>query len=120
MGVNGASSSRGRSRSSSSYDSGYSPPPPPALPNPKPDNFKFVQVQEVKNHIVVKVNYPDANNYEGNKVMLYRNAKLIDLVNQKTLDPHFSNSKKMLSPFARFEPTEDGWKAAITLAGALV
>ena len=59
------------------------------------------------------VKYPDCNNYESNKILVFNHpGKPIDFKGLLELDPHFCDSKKHLSPFARFEPTEKGWGAA--------
>ena len=59
---------------------------------------------------MIEVNYPDCTNYEGRKILIFKGCSYHDIVAQKELDPHFSDSKK-LSPFMRIEPTEKGWAA---------
>jgi len=86
-------------------------------PNPNPKNFEILETQSFGAWTVAKVKYPDATNYEGTKILVYR-ATLNKLASQKELDPHFCE-KGHLSPFARFEPTEAGWKVAIALAQKL-
>lgn len=89
------------------------------LPNPDPRNFRIIQTEQIGPWCVAKVVYPDCRNYEGQKIMLYRAlAKAIERRTQ--LDPHFCDNRKCLSPFARFEPTERGWNAAVTMAHALL
>jgi hypothetical protein len=88
-------------------------------PNPDPHNYKFVRVEEADGFLLVQLNYPDCTNYEGNKILLFRGVKLIDLVNQKYIDPHFFQAKDIASPIARFVPTEEGWKMGLTLITAL-
>ncbi|AXQ68414.1 hypothetical protein HOT99_gp203 [Caulobacter phage CcrBL10] len=39
--------------------------------------------------------------------------------NKGWLDPHFTDDRKVISPVARFEPTERGWIMALACAGAL-
>jgi hypothetical protein len=56
--------------------------------------------------------YPDCTNYEGNKILVFRGVTLIDLVNQRQIDPHFFKDAKVKSPIARFEPTPQGWTMA--------
>ena len=82
-------------------------------PNPNPSNFKIKKVEEDRGYLVVFINYPDCTNYEGNKILVYAGLTLKELVNQKMIDPHFSNNKKYPSPIARFEPTHDGWVLAL-------
>jgi hypothetical protein len=67
-------------------------------------------------YFLVDITYPDCTNYEGRKIMLYKNVREDDLRKQKTLDPHFSSNKRFHSPIAIFEPTEEGWEMGKTLA----
>lgn len=86
------------------------------LPNPDPRNFKIVRSFSVDRNVILWVTYPDCTNYEGNKILFFHNCFVIEIENQKILDPHFSENPDYISPFARFEPTEAGWHAAIKLA----
>lgn len=89
---------------------GGDPSPPPG--NAVPSRFKILEnYSRGDTHIAVMVNYPDARNYEGTKILVYRNINIYRILNAGTLDPHFSDDGS-LSPFARFEPTVDGWAAA--------
>jgi hypothetical protein len=84
----------------------------PRKPFPKFGKFKIERVYENQNGwLVAQVTYPDAG---GRKIMLY-NATYAELYAAKFLDPHFCDDKSHLSPFARFEPTDDGWTAAVQL-----
>lgn len=88
--------------------------------NPDPNNWKILQAKEVGKFLILKMEYPNCTNYEGKKILLFEDITLIDLVNQKQIDPHFfpANSK-FKSPIARFEPTSKGWYMAEILAGRL-
>lgn len=83
------------------------------LPNPDPNNYKILRSLSGVNWLLLEVQYPDCTNYEGKKILLFRNTTLEKIKAQKTLDPHFSNNKNYISPFARFEPTKEGWKIAV-------
>lgn len=89
--------------------------------NPDPNNWKILQAKEVGKFLILMMEYPNCTNYEGKKILLFEDITLIDLVNQKQIDPHFfpanSNFK---SPIARFEPTTRGWYMAEILAGRLL
>ncbi len=87
--------------------------------NPNPQNFVFGRVQVVGAHIVAELVYPDCTNYEGRKVLVYQGVNLRYLMAQQSLDPHFCNDKGHVHPFARFEPTEAGWVAAVRCAEGL-
>jgi len=87
--------------------------------NPDAAEWKIVNHQQVGDHLVVKINYPRCTAFNGDKVCVYKNMIIQDLVCWKILDPHFSQNEKYPSPFARFEPTTDGWIAAVETAEGL-
>ena len=86
------------------------------LPMPDPSNYVIVKHKEINNHLVLKVKYPDCTNYEGEKILVFKNCTLEKLQEQEHIDPHFSESKRFYSPFARLEPTESGWNIACGIA----
>lgn len=106
--------------SSSSYDStptcNCTCKSTPKLPNPDPRNYKVKKSLKVGKFLVVMVHYPDCTNYEGLKIMLYKDVSVEELIDQKTLDHHFAENKKFHSPIARFEPTREGWLMAVWFA----
>ena len=81
--------------------------------NPQPNNYKIVKAEEINNYLVVMINYPNCTNYEGNKILVYKDINLLTLINQKLIDPHFSVDVGYQSPIARFVPTNEGWNMAI-------
>lgn len=84
------------------------------FPNPVPSNFKVVEMQTLGNWVIVKVNYPDCKNYEGDKILVFDNYGTYEqCVDDKYMDPHFGGDST--SPVARFEPTKRGWNMAINL-----
>lgn len=85
---------------------------------PNPKRFLINKVEQIGPWVVASVYYPEATNYEGNKVMVYMCSEQ-KLREQLILDPHFCQNKKHPTPFVRFEPTEQGWNAAIKLATCL-
>ena len=109
--------------SSSCYDKVvYVQTPAPSGPvegNPNPANFKVTKAEQVGKHVLMEVLYPDCKNYEGRKILVYKGTTLHKLFKQSTLDPHFSNNKKFLSPFARFEPSDEGWYHAKKLCESM-
>lgn len=105
MGVSGISCSH------SSYDS-----PPPKLPNPDPSNFRLQMHATYGEYLVMQINYPDCTNYEGDKILVFKGVTVSDLLEQGSIDPHFSNNPARHSPVARFAPTKLGWLMAKALA----
>lgn len=87
---------------------------PPAVPRGAPDPRKFeIDVMHAVDHwLAVKVHYPDAGNYEGTKVLVFRGVTEATLQSLKFLDPHFCE-KAHISPVARFVPTREGWRMAL-------
>jgi hypothetical protein len=105
-------------RSPNEYHPGVATPEPPnpEPPNPDPTNFRILQAEQQGEFLLLKVHYPDCTNYEGNKVLLFKGVTLLDVVNQKVIDPHFNESGKGRHyPVARFAPTEQGWEMALKL-----
>lgn len=88
-------------------------------PNPDPEKFSVKELWQEGKHLVAHVVYHGCSNYEGRKVLLYLDTTKAALKKVRKLDPHFSANKKELSPFARFEPTQRGWDAAVELAKLL-
>jgi hypothetical protein len=83
---------------------------PPANHDVVIDDFHIVELIQVGWSVVAIVRYPNCTNHGGLKVLVYRNTCAKVLRHAKCLDPHFLETG--LSPFARFEPTEDGIAAA--------
>lgn len=76
--------------------------------------FKILRHEEVGRFLIVGIEYPDCKNYEGRKVLVYRNVSMEELKAQGSIDPHFCDNKDFRSPIARFVPTNEGWTMAVT------
>jgi hypothetical protein len=88
--------------------------------NPNPRKFEILRSLQAGANLVVEIRYPNCTNYEGRKVLVYKDADLVSLLKQAEttgVDPHFSARDDLITPFARLEPTEEGWQAAERLAG---
>ena len=95
-------------------------------PSTTPDasNFEIEDVEQVGRHIVLKAKYPNCAKcaYEGNKVMVFLDCNLKDVLKWRTIDPHFRSTtsarsaKTAPSPAARFPGSAEGWKDAIDYA----
>ena len=91
-------------------------------PNPMPDprRFEILRGYNVVNKdtswAILEVHYPDCTNYEGRKILVYKGTTTYRICGSGILDPHFNEAG--LAPFARFEPTEEGWEGALTLVRA--
>jgi hypothetical protein len=87
---------------------------------PDPRRFEILRGFNVANKdttwAILEVYYPDCTNYEGRKILVYKGTTTYRIRNYDKLDPHFTEGP--ITPFARFEPTEEGWEGALTLARA--
>lgn len=83
--------------------------------NPNPSKYTILSHKEKNGHLILMLHYPDCINYEGKKILVFENCKLVDLKRQGLIDPHFSTAKGYYSPIARFEPTARGWTMAENL-----
>jgi len=86
------------------------------LINPDPYSFTIYKKVQIGKHCVCGVTYHNCTNYEGKKILLYKDTDISQFKLVEKLDPHFSEDKNGLYPFARFEPTEEGIEKAILLA----
>lgn len=86
--------------------------------DPDPFNFKIKKIVASGLYVLLMVNYPDATNYEGNKVLLMRRTDETVIDFGESLDPHFLGTPE--SPIARFEPTDFGWELGIQTMKFLV
>jgi hypothetical protein len=84
--------------------------------NPNPKNFEIVRTDVEGGFVIAEVRYIGCTNYEGRKILMFRNNSLQSILDADSLDPHFCNNDECISPFARFEPSPEGWDMAIVLA----
>jgi hypothetical protein len=87
---------------------------PMLMSAPNPARFEIVRSVARGSSCVAEVRYPDCTNFEGRKVLVFLRESPEGLARRATLDPHFSAAGG--GPFARFEPTEAGWRWASRLA----
>jgi hypothetical protein len=86
--------------------------------DPNPTKFMIRKFTEQNGNLAILVDYPNCKNYEGAKVIVYKNTNWEQVRRLKELDPHFTNEAS-IKPFARFEPTTEGWLKAVELLNAL-
>lgn len=79
-------------------------------PSPDPNHFKIVKAELMGRYILAWINYPNCKNFEGDKILVFKDLSIKKLQELKTLDPHFTKSPK--SPIARFKPTPQMWEVA--------
>jgi len=85
---------------------------------PRANNYSIIKTFEINNHCVLEIQYKNCTNYEGRKILVFRNIDLIELLkrNNNLIDPHFSDNINYVSPVARFEPTPEGLDMALQFA----
>lgn len=85
--------------------------------NPNPSNFKIIRSVDIGSYVVAEIHYPDSTNYEGRKICVYDSGSSSMLSRHQFIDPHFVDpSERMMTPVARFRPTELGWAMACAFA----
>lgn len=105
-------------KSTSKFDPMASALPMPTG-HPNPDVYSILRVYEANGNLVVWILCEGCTNYEGNKVLVFEACTIELLVDQGSIDPHFSDNEQYFSPIARFEPTERGWTWAMEWAGII-
>ncbi len=106
--------------------SSYRPVATPVGTPTTPDAEKYTVecVEPVGPHMVMMVKYPNCSrcSYEGNKVMVWLNVSLLDVVKWRKIDPHFVDPKtsrpptEAPGPAARFPASDVGWCDALNYA----
>lgn len=93
---------------------------PKTLPDPRPTNYTIKDWKEIKNYLILLIKYNDCTNFEGEKVLVFKDCSYQNLLDQKLIDPHFSEDKSFHSPIARFEPTDEGVRNAVIFVNELI
>lgn len=92
-----------------------------ASPAPEPDasQFEILDTEEISGWTIALVRYPACTTYEGQKLLVYATTAA-EVRSQALLDPHFLGKQDVLSPVARFEPTDRGRELARIVCTARV
>lgn len=80
--------------------------------NPDPRNFVVLRAIQCGKFVVSLIEYPNATNYEGKKILVFQDCDVEEIWSASFIDPHFCDHGH-LSPMARFVPTDEGWDMAI-------
>lgn len=89
---------------------------PTGAKNPNPRNFKIEKMIELEN-TYAEIRYPDAKNYEGYKVLIFKGHVAEQLMNAAEIDPHFQ--EEGLPLIARLKPDFYGKWLGMQLAKGL-
>lgn len=103
--------------STSSFTRPLTTPPLPL--NPDPSKYIIQYHERHGDFLLLHIYYEGCTNFEGNKVLLFKDVSLPDILRQELIDPHFCDNKNFISPIARFEPTPQGIKLAKKCMGLL-
>ena len=87
--------------------------------NPDPQNYVIEKTTSIDTYTIAMIRYIGCTNYEGRKILVYINRTEEDIREAKALDPHFCDTCE-ISPIARFEPTNAGWRMAEIFVKAMV
>lgn len=79
----------------------------PPVAQPDPYNFQLLEEVGGKHHVLARVKYPDATNFEGEKIVLIHGKTTIK--GMTCLDPHFLEQSG-ITVVARFRPNFAGWE----------
>lgn len=98
-----------------------------AARTPNPDAFEIEESEQIGNHMVLKVKYPNCRQcaYEGSKIMVFLDTSFRDVLRWRRIDPHFrapttTTRSEAPSPVARFPASAGGWADAIAYARSLL
>jgi hypothetical protein len=79
--------------------------------NPNPSNFNIVKIEQIGRLVVGLVEYPNCTNFEGQKIIIWQDTSVKDIVASGIIDPHFADNNKII---ARFRPNM--WSSAVRYA----
>jgi len=82
--------------------------------NPDPKEYIVRHAYEIEGNLVLEIDYPSCTNYEGKKILVYKDITFDELMakNKQVIDPHFSDNQDYVSPIVRIEPTALGMSIA--------
>ena len=88
---------------------------------PDSERFEIEDFYEEDGYLVLMATYPNCKNcnYEGKKVMVFKDVTVRDVLKWKKIDPHFGDqndkrsAREAPSPIARFPGWQPGWVDAI-------
>lgn len=85
--------------------------------NLNPNKYRVLREKRIKNFIIMKILYLDCNIEHGNKILVFKDCTLLDIVNQKEgIIPEFCDNQNIISPIAIFKPDDNGWNFAVSFA----
>jgi hypothetical protein len=90
------------------------------LGEPQAHRFEILSMEQIGSNVVGIFRYPDATEFKGIKIVVYRDVTVQKVAASSKLDPHFLKKSSHPTPFARFVPSSDGHRAARELAKLLL
>jgi hypothetical protein len=82
-------------------------------PNPNPHRFQIRWIKEYSNCTAALVHYPDCDNFEGEKLLVFSGMCAAKIRAMRVLDPHFREDMNLI---ARLRPDELGMRVLKKIA----
>jgi len=115
MGLFGSSSSSLVNSFSNEYDGMYEHAD--TAQDPDPEIFRIEETLQMEDYLIAVIAYPNCTNFEGKKIIVFKDTTVEELNNMKIIDPHFLEQNKVI---ARFVPTDDGRFYAVKFVDSLL
>ena len=74
--------------------------------DPDPSLFIIMHVEQIGSCVLAIIKYPNCTNFEGEKVIVWKDRTVSEIQEMVSIDPHFNETDKTL--VARFIPTGVG------------
>lgn len=84
--------------------------------NPNPKRFKIERTVQIGKFLIARIRYEDCTNYEGVKILVFKDLTEVLLKSSTSIDPHFLEGTSDLIPIARFAPSAKGMFMALAFA----
>lgn len=81
-------------------------------PNPDSSKYQILKLKKFKDFLLVKIKYIDLEGFDSVKILVYNKCTIVNLVEQGSIRPNFSDMENYFSPIAHFKPDDEGWKMA--------
>lgn len=77
-----------------------------------PKKYSIKRVEKSGDYLIVKINYLDNKEFDGNRILVFKDCTIAELATQGTINPVFSEKKDFIYPIAMFRPDSNGWELA--------
>lgn len=84
--------------------------------NPDPKKFQILVSEAKGDYLLASIHYTGCTNFEGKKLLLFKNMTAQQLKAKLEIDPHFTEQSNLVG---RFVPTSEGWEIGSALMALL-